>query len=28
LADEKAARQLCQQLTKRQVGCLIIKPVR
>ena len=28
LADEKAARQLCKQLTKRQVGCLIIKPVR
>ena len=28
LVDEKAARQLCQQLTKRQVGCLIIKPVR
>lgn len=28
LADEKAARRLCQQLTKRQVGCLIIKPVR
>ena len=28
LADEKAARQLCQQLTKRKVGCLIIKPVR
>ena len=28
LADEKAARQLCRELTKRQVGCLIIKPVR
>lgn len=28
LADEKAARQLCRQLAKRQVGCLIIKPVR
>ena len=28
LVDEKAARQLCQQLTRRQVGCLIIKPVR
>ncbi len=28
LADEKAARQLCRQLTQRQVGCLIIKPVR
>jgi cell division septation protein DedD len=28
LADEKAARQLCQQLTRRQIGCLIIKPVR
>ncbi|MCH7937397.1 MAG: SPOR domain-containing protein [Proteobacteria bacterium] len=28
LADEKAARRLCQQLAKRQVGCLIIKPVR
>lgn len=28
LGNEKAARQLCQQLTKRQVGCLIIKPVR
>ena len=28
LADEKAARQLCKQLTKRQGGCLIIKPVR
>ena len=28
LADEKVARQLCKQLTKRQVGCLIIKPVR
>ena len=28
LADEKAARRLCRQLTKRQVGCLIIKPVR
>ncbi|MFQ5765475.1 MAG: SPOR domain-containing protein [Rhodospirillales bacterium] len=27
LSDEAAARQLCQELAKRQVGCLIIKPV-
>jgi cell division septation protein DedD len=28
LANEAAARTLCQQLTKRQIGCLIIKPQR
>lgn len=26
IADESAARALCSQLTKRQVGCLVIKP--
>ncbi|HEX9568975.1 MAG TPA: SPOR domain-containing protein [Rhodospirillales bacterium] len=26
IADEAAARELCSQLTKRQVGCLVIKP--
>ncbi len=26
LADEKAARELCATLTKRRVGCLVIKP--
>ncbi|MDA1091232.1 MAG: SPOR domain-containing protein [Proteobacteria bacterium] len=28
IASEAAARTLCQQLTKRQIGCLIIKPAR
>jgi len=26
IADETSARELCSQLTKRQVGCLVIKP--
>ena len=26
LADEAAARRLCARLSKRKVGCLIIKP--
>ena len=28
IANETAARTLCQQLTKRKIGCLIIKPPR